>query len=136
MNTVTCESMLVDVKELPTSIEIEGVGGVRKLSRVGQWSIFGLAVVNTGIPLNIVSLNCTEKLHDVHYSQSDSFTLQSEVVLEIAARKKMCAESVDVPCAYLNGNSNKRHMIVGMIIELDAKLEEYRNINGSIVVEL
>ena len=64
------------------------------------------------------------------------------IILEIAARKKMCAKSVDVPCAYLNGVSDKRHMmkldrkIVDMIIERDAKLEEYRNTNGSIVVEL
>ena len=70
--------MLVDVKELPTPIEIEGVGGVRELSRVGQWSIFGPAAVNTNIPLNIVSLSCMEKLFDVHYSQGDSYTLQSE----------------------------------------------------------
>ena len=78
INTVTSESMLVDIKDLPTPIEIEGVGGVRKLSRVGQWSIFGPAAVNTNIPLNIVSLSCMEKLFDVHYSQGDSYILQSE----------------------------------------------------------
>ena len=64
------------------------------------------------------------------------------IILEIAARDKMCVKSVDVPCAYLNGVSEKRHMmklgrkIVDMIVELDAKIEEYRNSNGSIVVEL
>ena len=79
VNTVTSESMLYGARDLSNPIEIEGVGGIQKLDRVGQWSIFGLAAVNSSIPLNIVSLSSMEKLYDVKYSQGESYIMKTEV---------------------------------------------------------
>ena len=64
------------------------------------------------------------------------------MLLEIAARKKMCMKAADIGGAYLNGDSDKGHMmklgkrLAELIVIMESELAKYKRKDGSIVVEL